>query len=591
MSNKKGEAPMKVAEGIVKFLEEIGVKKCFMVCGGMAAHLNEAISRSTKISVSYVLHEQAAVFAAEGYIKASGFKEIATACVTSGPGVTNTVTALTAAYGDSVPIIVLAGQVKTGDINTKGLRSYGVQEVPSIDIVRPVCKKSYTIGRDFLHQMEEAYLTAVSGRKGPVFIEVPLDIQSMEAGDETMYNVSCIRQVTEKLFSWEQLDELIAKSDRGVVFIGNGCKIARVERQVIEYCHKRGIPYACTWASFDCAEYNDPLFIGCPGIMAPPGANQIIQSCDLLVCLGTRLDLATTAYSVSGFGRQANRYIIDIDSTELSKFDGLERYTCIEADLEGLRTLNCSLNEEGHEPCRSSKQWLEEVAYLKRRDHELEAELVSRSCFDKKLSSIGIASVISELNFEKCVVPASSGRAEEILTRFFKSSESSTFFNSACLGSMGAGLANAIGADQYLMGSSVVICCEGDGGLMMNLQELWTARQYANRLIILVLNNNGYESIRMSQTGAFGKSFGCNDTNGLPGYDLKKIAMAANIPYLCIDNLERLKAEIKLFHANNDNILFLDCQVEDSETGPRLKNFKDKHGRIKSEPLECLSWS
>lgn len=573
----------------------LGTRTVFSLTGGMAMHLNRVVASHAQLKPVYCQHEQACVAAAEGYAKASDFRRAGFAVITAGPGVSNSVTSLISAYGDSTPLIVLAGQIKTSDIDRYGTRTHGIQEIRSREIISPCVKcfvrlDSQNYRRDLIDTIVEAF----KGRPGPVFIEIPLDVQ----GAPVEYSAADIASAVESIQRGVSeasdtntgesrqalslaLDRLL-KAKRPLLYVGNGCRIAGVENEVRGFIAKHEIPAVFSWLSFDILSNDEPWYFGCPGGLAPIYSNEILAHADFILFLGARLDLGTTAFQREAFGAQATRCFVDIDPSELAKFRGFPNSECILANLHSLpeAIADKASSKSAAEP--SWLQWCTEKrkSYLREERERLASE---------KMTVYGIAGRLSRWSDGKVFVPASSGYAEETFSRFFNPGKGTRFFNGAALGSMGLGLPHAIGAS---FGSPrQVICLEADGGLMLNIQELATLSHYAPKgFVLFVLNNGGYESIRSSQTRYFGNVSGVDRETGLYIPDLAKVAEAFNLRYILVQSLDALDAVLAKV-TPDDKPVIVDLRIEKYENrGPSVKTTIDKDGKPYTTPLAELSW-
>ena len=582
-----------VASYAVDLVAALGTQTVFSLTGGMAMHLNRAVASHAQLKPVYCQHEQACVAAAEGYAKASDFRRAGFAVITAGPGVSNSVTSLISAYGDSTPLIVLAGQIKTADIDRYGTRTHGIQEIRSREIISPCVKRFVRLDlQNYRRDLGETIVEALQGRPGPVFVEIPLDVQGApveySAADIASGVESIQRGASEASNTLESgktlsiaVDQLL-QAQRPLLYVGNGCRIAGVENEVHRFIARHAFPSVFSWLSFDILSSDEPWHFGCPGGLAPIYSNEILARADLILFLGARLDLGTTAFQRESFGAQATRCFVDIDPSELAKFRGFPNSECIQADL---RSLPQAIADKASSKSAARSSWLEwctekRESYLKEERKRLASE---------KLTVYGIAERLSRWSDGKVFVPASSGYAEETLTRFFAPGKGTRFFNGAALGSMGLGLPHSIGA---AFGSArQVICLEADGGLMLNIQELATLSHYAPKgFVLFVLNNGGYESIRSSQTRFFGDASGVDRETGLYIPDLAKIAEAFNLRYILVQSLDELDTLLaKVTH--DDSPVIVDLSIEKYENrGPSVKTKIDKDGKPYTTPLAELSW-
>ncbi len=577
----------------VDLIAGLGADAVFTLTGGMAMHLNRAVATHGKLKPIYCQHEQACVAAAEGYAKASDFRRAGFAVITAGPGVSNAVTSLISAYGDSTPLIVLAGQIKTADIDCYGTRTHGIQEIRSREIISPCVKRFVRLDfEDYRKDLRDSLVEAFAGRPGPVFIEIPLDVQGAPVEydlDDLASELELIRRGidagSQSLESRNALAlalDALSKASRPLLYVGNGCRIAGVEEELHAFIARHAIPSVFSWLSFDILASEEPWHFGCPGGLAPIYANEVLAAADCIVFLGGRLDLATTAFQRACFGAQATRYFVDIDPRELGKFDGFANARCLQADL---RNLPDAIAEVEPWESAADPQWL--AWCTERRRAYLEEEAQRLTC--ETMTVYGIAGRLSQWSDGKVFVPASSGYAEETFSRFFKPGKATRFFNGAALGAMGLGLPHAIGA---AFGSPrQVICLEADGGLMLNLQELATLSHYAPPgFVLFVLNNNGYESIRSSQSRYFGAVSGVDRETGLYIPDFAKIAHAFDLRYQCIESADALDALLPQLAPDSSPVL-VDIRIDKYENrGPSLSTRMDATGKPYTTPLAELCW-
>jgi len=582
-----------IANFAVDLVVALGSDTVFSLTGGMAMHLNRAVGAHAGLKAVFCQHEQAVVAAAEGYAKAANFRRAGFAVVTAGPGVSNTVTSLISANGDSTPLIVLAGQIKTADIDTFNTRTHGIQEIKSREIITPCVKLFVRLAeKDFIETLTDSLAQAFMGRPGVIFIEIPLDVQGIlyeYTPEEIVAAAAEVRRrvgiVDAALHSEAKLTaalESLLAASRPLLYIGNGARAANSEDFALAFARRHKIPCAFSWLSEDMMPASDELFTGCPGGLAEISANDILFRADRIVFLGARLDLGTTAFQRFAFGAQAHRIVVDVDSAELAKFGELRGTELVQADLRALPAVTVKLESRSSE---ADPAWL---PWCQTRRREYLAEQVSRMASDH-MNVYNLTQIFNAWTDGKVWIPASSGYAEETFSRFFAPQTNVRFFNGAALGSMGLGLPHAIGAAY---GSTRRVCClEADGGIMLNLQELATLVHYAPKgFVIFLLNNNGYESIRASQTRFFGGISGVDEASGvlIPHYD--RICSAFGLRYLSIHTPAELAALLDTLGPDDPPVL-VDMHIDQFEyRGPAVKTVMDKNGRPSSTPLSELSW-
>ena len=585
-----------IANFVVDLIFEMGSSTVFTLTGGMAMFINNAVATHPRLRSVYCHHEQACVAAAEGYAKASNFTRAGFAVVTAGPGVSNTLTSLISAHGDSTPLIVLAGQIKSEDIDTYGTRTHGIQEINSRAIITPVVKKFTRITKkNFKKELIETICEAFIGRLGPVFIEIPIDVQAIELEyklDEIINLTKLIKFKVKKLNRNSLINKRkiniaireLLNATRPLLYIGNGCKIAGVEKDLIRFARNHKIPCVFSWISSDILPFKDDLNFGCPGGLAPIYANKILSKSDVILFLGARLDLATTAFQRRNFGGQAKRIYVDVDKNELKKFKKFKKTRVIPFNLQEIK-----LSIQVYLKTRS-KAKLDWIRYIqKEKNFYLMMEKIKMDDA-KNLNVYQVAKILSKISSNKIFVPCSSGYAIETFVRFFKPETNTLLFNGSALGSMGLGLPHAIGA-ACLINTKKIICIEADGGLMLNIQELATLK-YLNpkNFVLIILNNKGYNSISASQKNFFRNIAGCNLDSGIYIPSYRKISKVFNFKYVSILNRKMLHRLNKIITSCRKPIIVDINIIPEEYRGPRVKTILSKNGKIKSSSLNEIIW-
>ena len=312
----------RVSDYIFDFLAEAGIGHVFLLPGGGAMHLVDAVGKNENIEYIPTHHEQAAGIAAEAYSRIPG--KLGCVLVTTGPGVTNVMTPVAGAWIDSVPLIVISGQVKRADLmGESGVRQMGPQEVDTPALASSITKYCVTVSdaADIRYHLERALYEATNGRPGPVWIDVPLDIQGAEfdAGSQKSFDAPVS---SSELMAAAELLEALKTAERPLIFAGHGVRLAGAADEFRQLVEKLNIPVVATWNAMDLLPWEHPLYVGKPGSVAMRGPNFAVQNCDLLVGLGTRLDNVVTAFNPEGFGRVARKVVVDIDQAELDKLGG-----------------------------------------------------------------------------------------------------------------------------------------------------------------------------------------------------------------------------------------------------------------------------
>jgi acetolactate synthase-1/2/3 large subunit len=421
-----------------------------------------------------------------------------------------------------------------------------------------------------------------------VVIEIPLDVQGAgpEVGPaELDEDLARIRDRAAAVVAIEtaraRFDEIfadLATAQRPLIYIGNGCRLAGIEGFVREFVERTGTPAVFSWPSFDILPADHPMNFGCPGGLAPIAANRILGEADRILFLGARLDLATTGFQRAAFGDQAERTVVDVDAAELMKFAGLPGVTVACLDLRALA---------GHSipPMKADAAWVE---WCRAQKSECLAEERRRLSSDG-LNLYALSGRISAWSENRVVVPCSSGYATETFIRFFEPKANCRSFTSAGLGGMGFGLPMALGA--ALGSDRPVACVDADGGLMLNIQELATLKRLAPKgFVLFVMNNDGYESIRVSQQRHFGGKYGTDEESGVSIPSYEAISAAFGLPYVRVETPAELEAFIA-GHDDGDPPVVVDVIVPRSEPrGPAVKTIVHPDGRLASTPLKDIDW-
>jgi acetolactate synthase-1/2/3 large subunit len=584
---------MRVADFIIQRLFAEGVKHIFLLPGGGAMHLNDALAKERRIEAVACHHEQVCGIAAEAYGRTGSPENpgFGVALVTTGPGASNVITAVTGAWIDSVPMLVISGQVKRADRRgTWAGRQSGVQEVDVISMVRGITKFSATVesASDTPRILDDALRAMRSLRPGPVWIEVPLDIQgSTISGFEADISASLyVGTDSEPLSIDSRLDiirECVNTSERPLVLAGHGVRLSGAASQFRDFVERWSLPVVTTWNALDLLPFSHRLNVGRPGVVAARGPNFAIQNCDLLLVLGCRLDNVITAYNLQGFAPLAKKIVIDVDKAELDRLEGFanHRFQCdARRAIQFLIDQSCELT-----PQRAS--WLDQCSDWKAR---YSAATYSSSSEDDRISHYALVDSLSDyIPANTMVVTGSSGLSIEAFYCFFKNREGQRLFLTSGLGSMGYGLPAAIGA---CIGSErrPVVLIEGDGSLMLNLQELATVAGLKLPIRIVVFDNNGYASIRNTQKNYFQSRFlATGPDSGLHMPNLVAVARAFGISATMIDKMADLKGAIEQLISLDGPALLVVKVSEDEVLAPKVSVITQPDGSLLSMPLEDMS--
>ncbi|MFZ0747360.1 MAG: thiamine pyrophosphate-binding protein [Terracidiphilus sp.] len=586
---------MKLSDYVVRFIAEQGVKHVFLVTGGGAMHLNQSLGAEPAIQPVCNSHEQASAICAEGYAKATN--HLGVCMVTTGPGGTNAVTGVAGAWLDSTPMLIVSGQVKRPDRmfdkdgRPLGMRQLGVQEVDIVSIVKPITKYAVTVlePNDIRYHMEKAVYLAMHGRPGPVWIDIPLDVQASPIADpatlrafdpaelgEPSGNANLVQEVG-------RLIEKLNEAERPLLFAGNGIRLAHAEKEFEQLRLMLGIPTVATWCAADLVPSDDPTFVGRPGSVAARGANFALQNCDFLLAIGVRLDFAITGYAPQNLAREAHKVAVDIDPAELGKLHPyLQQPICADAKdslLELLRQKN-SIRMGDH------NAWNARCADWKTRYPVVTEEHRKR---DSLVSIFNFAEVIgTESDPKDLLVSGSAGSAIEIFLLACPTRLGQRIYHTAGLGAMGSAIPMSI-AVCLANNRRNTICVDGDGGFQFNLQELETAKRFNLPIKFFVLNNDGYASIRASQKAYFGNaSIGADQRTGLTLPDLSKVGAGFGLQTVVIENQSELCSEVRQVLEMSGPVVCDVRVIPDEIRAPRLSSVQKADGTFVSKPLEDL---
>lgn len=577
----------RVSEQISDWLVRHGVEQVFTVTGGGAMFLNQALGGHDALRCTFMHHEQACAMAAEGYARITN--KPAVVMLTTGPGSINALNGVYGAFTDSIPMIVISGQVKRETClsfhDLPGLRQLGDQEGPTIAMASPVCKYATIIRTpsDLIHALPEAFAQATAGRPGPVWLDIPLDIQS---STESL-NIPDITPSTEvsKADLSAPCDELIRRlraANRPVILGGTGVRLAGATERLRQLIERAGIPLATAW-THDLIASDHPLFAGRPGTIGTRAGNFCLQNADFVLVLGSRLNIRQTSYNWDSFAQNAWVAQVDIDPAELAK-PTIKPDQAIEADINAfLDAFETRLSEATLPDYSPWAHWCQSIGqqYAVTNEHQqipnapLNPYLVVNRIFkhmrDDDIAACGNASA--------CILPFQIGSLK-LNQRLFSNSGSA---------SMGYDLPAAIGAATATAHTSKrrVICFAGDGSLQMNIQELQTLKTAGLNVIIVVLNNGGYLSIWQTHENFFGRVIGATPASGVEFPDFTAVARAYGIRAETIRDENDLEELDRLLET--DGPLLLNVIVDPrQEFVPRIKSRVDENGKFVTPELDDM---
>jgi len=575
---------MKVVEYVASFLEDRGIKNIFMLSGGFCLPLVDAIADS---NINYVcnLHEQAAAICAEAHAQYTNLPGVC--IVTAGPGSTNTLTGVASAWLDSIPMIILSGQVQRKDIKgTRKVRQIGFQEIDIVSVVKNITKCALTVldPQNIKCIMESAWHEATTGRPGPVWIDIPLDIQSAQINVENLRSFKPELKTDKSVELKEkvaQFYELINASKRPILLVGNGVRLANSKDKFLKLIEKLNIPILTTWKSIDFLSEDHPLYAGRPGLIGQRGANFSQQNSDLFISIGARLDFGQTAFNHKNFARKAKKIIIDIDEAEIDK---MEFDIDCPINFDAKEFLEEALNQidkkekDFPEWLSICKNWHERYPVILKEYWE-QKECVNNYVLIDALSQTMVSGDL--------LIPGSSGASSEVTMQAFKVKDGTRIFNSEGLGSMGFGVPAAIGG-CIASDRRRTVCVDGDGGFIMNIQELETVRRLNLPIKYFVLNNGGYASIRNSQGRHFDKEVASGENSGVTLPDIEKISHSYGIKYHKLSDHKNIVANVQTILDEPGPAICEVVMLHTHESMPRNSTYKKEDGTFVSLPMEDL---
>ena len=578
---------MRVADYIWKTLADKGVRHVFLVTGGGAMHLNDALGLERRIKYVCNLHEQACAMAAEGYARASGTPGVIN--VTTGPGGTNALTGVMGAWLDSVPMVIVSGQIKRATMITAcpnlKLRQLGDQEYNIVDAVKPMTKFAKTVMsvEEVPQVLEDAWRICQEGRPGPVWIDVPLDIQAAEMVPRAKCEVRSAegRETGDVGREAVQIAEALKAAKRPAIIVGSGVHNAHCEELFLKVAESLNIPVLTSISGIDLIPSDHPLFFGRPGILGERPANLIMQNSDLFIVLGTRMGIRICGYAYETVARAAKKVMVDIDPNELEKPTFRpDVKICADAG-DFLRALAVELPSLG-----PKAEWLD---YCRRMKAKYPVILPQHRARTDYVSSYVLPEAIMRHAPDPLTVVTSNGIAYTSTFQAIPIRKGMRMFSNEACASMGYGLPAAIGA-AFADAGRTVVCFEGDGSIQMNIQELQTLLNYKLPVKLFVYNNGGYLSIKTTQRAFFnGRFMGSEAGSGVILPSFEKIAAAYGLPYFRLKNNQELDAKLPEIFATEGPALVEVMLDPFEKLGPKAASKKLPDGTMVSAPLEDMA--
>tara|TARA_S200002703_G_scaffold38546_2_gene33887 strand:- start:494 stop:2290 length:1797 start_codon:yes stop_codon:yes gene_type:complete len=571
---------IRVADYITNKISDMGVEHIFTITGGGAMFLNDAVLRNPKLSAVCGHHEQASAMSAVGYAKYSG--KLGVVMPTTGCGCTNTITGLLDGWQDNVPMMFVSGQInsyQTMDNYDTPLRQIGVQEADVIDIVKSITKYAVLVKdpKTIRYHVERAIHEAFSGRPGPVWLDIPLDVQSamIDPNELEGYEIpDTSTKVT--LNDFQELLEHQSTSKRPVILAGNGIRLSGAKEEFISFIEKYNIPVVNTYLAADLLPTDHPLNIGRVGIKGNRAANFALQNSDLLITIGTRLGIPVTGYIYENFAREAKIVVVDIDENEHKK-DTIKIDQFIHADAKYFLE-NAELEYVSDSWSKTCLQWRDDwPVFLPEHMDDTDG-----------ISFYGFMKVLSGCMGDDDIVVSDAGSAYYVSSQAVHLDKNQRYITSGAQADMGFTLPASIGV-SVARGGKPVIGIVGDGSFQLNMQEIQTMVHNKLPVKMFVWNNNGYLSIRTTQRKFFDDGFIGTDVNsGISFPDLSKISYAYGIKYVKVSEIDNLEDKINETMSHDGPVI---CEVmckEWDEVLPTIGSKKLPDGKMFSRPLEDM---
>ncbi|MGA3113149.1 MAG: thiamine pyrophosphate-binding protein [Syntrophobacteraceae bacterium] len=580
---------IKLSDYVVQRVVETGVKHVFLLAGGGSMHLVDSLGRRSEIEYVCNLHEQACSIAAEAYGQYTNNPGVA--LVTTGPGGTNAITGLAGAWLDSTPCLFISGQVKRADlIGDRGVRQMGFQELNIVRIVESITKYAVTVTDplSIRYHIDKALHLAGSGRPGPVWIDIPLDVQSAVIDERKLngYEPAAGAHHEDRKQLEKQVGaaiDLLNRSERPVMLVGNGVRLGKAIDELESLFDALNVPVLTTWKAADILPDDHPFYIGRPGSVGQRAANFAQQNSDWILVLGARLDLGQTSYNHRNFAPAAKKVIVDIDPAEIRKMDmEIDVPICADAAMAVREFIR-----QSDTVARKARS----VWWGRCRDWKARYPVVLPQYWKERegVSTYVLIDVLSdEMGGEDLLVPGSSGTCSEVTMQAFRVKRGMRILNTQGLGSMGFGISASIGA-CLAGGRKRTVCVDGDGGFQMNIQELETVKRLNLPIKFFILNNKGYGSIQATQKNYFdGFLVGSNEESGMTLPSITRVAEAFGLKIANINSHQEIRERVReILQAEGPLV----CEVKISPnqaTAPRVSSVKNEDGTMSSRPMEDM---
>jgi len=579
-------AKIRVADYVANFVSEtLKVSHIFTVTGGGAMFLNDAFGNHSTLTAIYNHHEQASAMAAVGFAKyANGF---GAACVTTGCGGTNAITGVLDAWQDSTPVFFVSGQVKRKETtynSTTNMRQYGVQEANIVAIVDSITKYAVMVNEplEIAYHLEKAAFLADNGRPGPVWIDIPLDVQGAWIEESELKHFNPIEEHIQfpTHADQQQLTELKAllnASKRPIIIAGNGVRLSHTENAFKDFVRQHHIPVTFSYLSIDLLPSDDPLCVGRLGTKGDRAGNFAVQNADLVLVLGSRLSVALTGFEYNLFAREANIVVVDIDAEEHRK-NTVNIDLMIEADLRNF------FQDVDLENYSASLDWQEKCQHWRNKWPVYQTAYAQEANINMYQFIHGLEQKMTE----NSVVVSDAGSAYYVTSQALQIKAQQRYITSGAQADMGYTIPAAIGV-CFAKNNTDVFGITGDGSFQMNIQELQTIVHHQLPIKIFVWNNNGYLSIKTTQTKFFDSRYaGTGANSGLSCPDFEKIAKAYGIAFIRAESPSELDATLEASMLISGPVI---CEIicpELQEVIPAVSSLKREDGSMVSKPIEDM---
>ena len=581
------------ADVVAALLVERGVEVIFCITGAGNLALVDAIGRNTKIKFVFSHHEQAAVMEAQGYSRVSG--KVGVALVTTGGGTVNSLSGILSAYLDSIPVLILSGNESSFHCeNMQDFRAYGVQGFDSKTVAEPITKSASRIlsSTEITSKFNQAWVAASTDRMGPVLVDFPMDLQRKITSQSEQILISVPQkensdksQTVSNIKLISECSKRLSKANRPLLYFGNGIRGENALLKARELVEKHQIPFCLSWSALDLFEDSHPLNMGRIGIYGDRAANIILQKSDFILCVGTRLAIPQIGYDRDDFARMADRWIVDIDSVELSKFAKNQWNSICQSSDSFLEQVSKDLSKLSLSDSLTS--WVADAKDIWRklpRSEQIGAAVDSAHT----VHSFDVINFLNSAVHDNSIIATDVGAG--LLTGHYAlaAKGKQRIFTSQGLGEMGFGLPGAIGA-YFADPKRQLICLNTDGAIMFNLQELQLVKHHKIPMKLFIFNNDGYTMIKISQQNLFESRVSGSDINSGISFPLfSDLAKTFGFEYCLVDNTNSFESVLRPALESPEAFLIEIKMSPDQRYLPRLATSKLADGTLVSPPLEDL---